>query len=119
MIEIVITANGEIDLFSQEICLFFRILYLFSNQDCKMWNSDLQIINLKQQMIISILLSCKCNTVCLIWPWFTNLQLDEEKEKNAKKEFEFDEEDEFVKMYHMKRLQEMRKQAEKYVSSIR
>ncbi|XP_028398334.1 phosducin-like protein [Dendronephthya gigantea] len=45
--------------------------------------------------------------------------LDEEKEKNAKKEFEFDEEDEFVKMYHMKRLQEMRKRAEEYVSSIR
>ena len=29
------------------------------------------------------------------------------------------EEDEFVKLYHMKRLQEMKSQAEKYVSSIR
>ncbi|CAB3987430.1 Hypothetical predicted protein [Paramuricea clavata] len=45
--------------------------------------------------------------------------LDEEKEKSATKEFEFDEEDEFVKMYHMKRLQEMRRRAEEYVSSIR
>ena len=46
-------------------------------------------------------------------------KLDEEKEKSAAKEFDFDEEDEFVKMYHMKRLQEMQSQAEKYVSSIR
>ena len=46
-------------------------------------------------------------------------KLDEEKEKSATKEFEFDEEDEFVKMYHMKRLQEMRRRAEEYVSSIR
>ena len=46
-------------------------------------------------------------------------KLDEEKEKNASKELEFDEEDEFVKMYHMKRLQEMRRRAEEYVSSIR
>ncbi|XP_046840387.1 phosducin-like protein [Xenia sp. Carnegie-2017] len=42
--------------------------------------------------------------------------LDEEKEK---KELEFDEEDEFVKLYHMKRLQEMQRRAEQYVASIR
>ena len=29
------------------------------------------------------------------------------------------EEDEFIKMYHIKRLQEMKTQAEQYVSSIR
>ena len=46
-------------------------------------------------------------------------KLDEEKEKKDSKEWEFDEEDEFVKMYHMKRLQEMRRRAEEYVSSIR
>ena len=50
---------------------------------------------------------------------FSFTKLDEEKEKNAGKELEFDEEDEFVKMYHMKRLQEMRRRAEEYVASIR
>lgn len=44
--------------------------------------------------------------------------LDEEKEKKVMKELDL-EEDEFIKMYHIKRLQEMKTQAEQYVSSIR
>ena len=46
------------------------------------------------------------------------MKLDEEKEKKVMKELDL-EEDEFIKMYHIKRLQEMKTQAEQYVSSIR
>jgi hypothetical protein len=70
------------------------------------------------QSSVSFISGFSIENECMVH-WVFLPKLDEEKEKDGGKEFEFDEEDEFVKMYHMKRLQEMRRRAEEYVSSIR